>query len=187
MVGGTDQRDSYSWVVLELTRAGESKVEDGDLERLLRETLRVEASHPVFIPSMTYTNRGRRVTIHLMEGYVFVASGLRETEYLALESSCPYIRRVLTSRGPSGMRVLSVVPDSKIADMRMQLAQQVSSDITEGMRVIVTDGTYSRLDGDVIEVEKDGDSAHVRFVLRSLDLIARIPRVFLSPADEEES
>lgn len=183
MVGGSDQRDSRTWVVVELTRAGEVKVEEGTISALLREALGVDKAYPVFVPSTTYPSRGRDVTIHLIEGYVFVASGLPEITYLNLEGTCPYVRRVLSSRSPSGMRALNVIPDSSVQDMRRKLAQQVASDIKEGMKVTVTEGTYTHLDGEVMEV--DGDDAHVRFTLRSLDLIARVPRVFLSPSDEE--
>lgn len=184
MHGASDHRDSRSWVVIELTHAGEMQVEEGNLEPLLREFLGVDASHPIFIPSVSYTNRGRRTTIHLMEGYAFVLTGLPEPVYFALEGTCPYVRRILSSKSPNGMRVLSVIPDSSVQEMRQKLALQVSSDVKENMHVVVTDGPYNRLDGDVLEI--DGDSAHVRFVMRSLDLIARIPKVFLAPTKEED-
>lgn len=184
MVGGSDQRDNRTWVVIELTRAGEVKVEEGNISLLLREALGVDKQHPVFVPSTTYLSRGHNVTIHLMEGYVFVASGLPEISYLNLEGNCPYVRRVLSSRSPSGMRALNVIPESSVQDMRRKLSQQVSSDIKEGMQVTVVDGTYSHLEGKVVDV--DGENAHVRFTMRSLDLIARVPRVFLTPSDEEE-
>lgn len=182
MVGGSDQRDARNWVVLELTRLGEVKAEESLLEGLLREALKAGSDHPIFIPSASYQNAGRQVTVALMEGYAFVASGLPEMAYFGLES-IPYVRKVLSTRTPSGMRALSVIPEKRILEMRAQLAQQVSSDITEGMRVTVTDGVYNHLDGEVVQV--DGDSARVRFVLRSLDLIAPVPRVFLTPVKEE--
>lgn len=179
---GHDQRDSRSWVVLELTRAGEVKVEEGLLPTLLREALKVPPNYPIFVPSVVYENGGRRTTIHLMEGYAFVLAGLPEVSYIALESGL-YIKRVLTSRGPMGMRVLSVIPDSGVQEMRRQLAQQVASDIKEGMDVVVTDGVYCNLNGEVLGFT--GDDAHVRFVMRSLDLIAQVPKVLLSPIKEK--
>lgn len=184
MVGGADKRDARSWVVLELTRAGEARVEEGVLADLLREALGVGDEYPVFIPSVTYTSGGRRYSIHLMEGYAFVASGLPETSYFNLEG-CPYVRSVLTTRNPSGMLVLSVIPDASVQDMRKKLAQQVSSDLEEGMRVVIVDGVYTSLEGEVLEL--DGEDAHVRITLRSLDLVTRIPRVFLAPPKESDS
>jgi len=181
MSGAGDNRDNPSWVVLELTRAGEVKAEEGFLAGLLREILRVPQNHPVFVPSLTYVSAGHRISVHLMEGYAFMAAGLPETSYLGLEN-CPYVRHVLTTRSPHGMRTLSVIPDSKIADMRSQLAQQVASDVITGMHVTVTDGVFGALDGHVVLVV--GDDAHVRITLRSLDLIAKIPRVFLCPVKE---
>lgn len=184
MAGVTDQRDSRTWVVLELTRAGEVKVEEGVFPNLIRDALGVDSSYPVFVPSLSYMQGGRRTTVHLMEGYAFVASGLAEVAYLNLEGANPYVRKVLSSKSPSGMRVLSVIPDEAVQDMREQLAKHVSSDIVEGMRVMVTEGVYANLQGEVLVVgEAD---ASVRFVLRSLDIITTIPRVFLTPDDGED-
>lgn len=180
---GEDRRDHRSWVVLELTRAGEMKSEEGTISSLLRDALRVPADHPVFVPCATYVTGGHTVTVHLMEGYAFVASGLAEPTYYNLEQG-PYVRRVLTTRAPNGMRALKVLPDSEIQNLKRKLAEQVSSDIIEGMQVLVTEGTYGRLRGEVLDV--DDEDASVRFTLRSIDLIARIPRVFLTP-DAEES
>lgn len=182
MAGAPDQRDTRTWVVLELTRAGEAKVEEGTIETLLREALGIDRQHQVFIPSITYHAAGRQVTLHLMEGYAFVASGLSEAAYFDLESSCPYVKRVLSSRGPRGMRTLQVIPESSVQDMRSRLAQQIASDVQAGMQVVVTDGTYTKMEGRVIDLYED--HAHVEFVLRSIDIIARIPTVFLRPSEE---
>ena len=92
------------------------------------------------------------------------------------------MRKVLTQRMPNGMRTLNVLPEREIASMRRKLAEQVSSDITEGMHVRVTEGTYGNMDGEVLTV--DPEDADVRFTLRSIDLIARIPRVFLKPSGD---
>lgn len=181
MAGG-DQRDLRSWVVLELTRAGEQKVEEGNLAGLIRDCLKVPADWPVFIPSTTYVMGGRVITLHLMEGYGFVASGLPEVQYIGLEATA-YVRRVLTVKtGRNGMRTLSVVPESSILEMRARLAEQVSSDVAVGMHVMLTDGAYATLEGEVVTL--DGSNAHVRVQLRSLDLILKVPRVFLAPQEE---
>ena len=183
MPGGTDQRDSQTWVVVELTRAGEAKVEEGSLSGILRRALAVDESHPVFVPSLSYMSGNRRTTLHLMQGYVFVGSGLPEVQYYNLEGGCPYVKRILTSKSPSGMRVPSVIPDEGVQDMRRQLAEHVSSDVIPGMMVTVTEGTYAHMDGEILGVVDA--NAHVRFVLRSIDIITSIPKVFLTPKDEE--
>lgn len=177
-----DQRDNRSWVVLELTHAGEAKIEEDRLPSLIRGALKVGPTFPVFIPAVTYESGGRRSTIYLMEGYVFVMAGLAETAYIRLETQSPYVRKVLTSKSPSGMRVLSVIPDSAITEMKRQISQQVSSDLVEGMHVTVVDGVYCNLDGEVLGFH--GEDAHVRFVMRSLDLIAKVPKVLLLPIKE---
>jgi transcription antitermination factor NusG len=182
MAGSTDKRDSRTWVVFELTRLGEIKAEEGVLDGLLAEALDVERDQ-VFVPSTIYTHTGSRVAVHLMEGYAFAMSGLPDGAYLALEGTCPYVKKVLTVRNPSGGRTLSVIPDANVQEMRQQLGVQVSDDLVAGMEVTVTDGVYGNLEGEIVEV--DGEDAHVRFTLRSLDLITRIPRVILAPKGDE--
>jgi len=115
--------------------------------------------------------------VALMEGYIFVASGLSDHIYYGLERK-PYVSSVISSTsGPHKMRVLSTVPDLKIREMRRQLRQKVSSDIKAGEWVMVLDGRYRSLEGTVTGIEED--SAFVRIELRSLKLIATIPLVFL--------
>lgn len=184
MAGGQDHRDSRTWVVLELTHVGEAKLEEGTLPGLLREALSVEPDFPVFIPSVSYVSGHRRTTLHLMEGYAFVSAGLPEVRYIHLEGRCPYVKKVLTSKSPNGMRVLSVIPDASVLEMRNKLSQHVSSDLVEGMEVTVTEGVYANLTGAIVDVCKD--SASIRIVLRSIDIITNIPSMFLMPADELE-
>lgn len=181
MNGVADQRDGRTWVVIELTRAGEQLKEEGTLAAMLTDALGAPRDFPVFVPAIIYTRGGRRVVIHLMEGYVFVASGLMETAYFALERTCPYVRQVLATPGLSGLRALSVIPEQTVTEMRQKLRDQVATDIVVGMRIRITEGIYARLEGDVLDMEED--EAHVRILLRSLDLIVRVPKVLLDPLD----
>ena len=171
-----DRRDRTTWVALELTRHGEKLVEDGTLAAELRKLLDVEEEWPVFIPARVYEKKGKRVTVHLMEGYAFVSTGLDEVRYFRLEHS-KLVEQVMATRSTRGIRVLSVIPDTKVSDLRRQLNEEVASDIIPGMVVTVTDGTYSKLEGIVMDTE--GDHAVVRFELRSLEVISKIPKVFL--------
>ena len=172
-----DQRDAQTWIALELNRTGEQKIEDGTLDAALRIDLSVGSDFPVFVPATNYTKNNRTITLYLVEGYVFVGSGLPETTYFALERR-PYISRVIhTKPGPHKLRVLSVIPDTYIEEMRGQLRALVASDIEVGAEVRVTDGPYKALAGKVLDVE--GDQAIVEIHLRSLELILTIPRVFL--------
>lgn len=172
-----DRRDSTTWVALELTRNGEKLVEDGSLASEIRRALEVEEDWPVFIPARIYEKKGRSVTVHLMEGYAFVATGLDEVCYFRLEQT-KLVQQVLSERrGAQGIRVLSTISDSRVAELRRQLNEEVASDIVPGMPVLVTDGIYSKLEGTVLDVE--GDYAIVRFELRSLKVLSKVPKVFL--------
>jgi hypothetical protein len=171
-----DRRDGITWVALELTRAGERLVEEGQLANDLRYLLGVEDEWPVFIPARVYEKKGKKITIHLMEGYAFIATGLDEVVYFRLEQT-KYVEQVMATRGTRGIRVLSVIPDSKIVDLRKQLSLEIAADIVPGMTVRVLDGIYSKLEGIVLDTEDD--HAVIHFELRSLKVISKVPKAFL--------
>lgn len=171
-----DRRDERTWVIVELTPQGEKLVEEGNLAKELRKELGVEKDWPIFIPSRIYKKRGKQITIHLMEGYAFIATGLDEVIYFKLEQN-KLVEQVMTTSNPKGMRILSTIPDTKISDLRRKLNSEVASDFDPGTKVMVTEGLYQRLDGTVLETE--GDHVIVHFELRSLKVHAKIPKVFL--------
>ncbi len=173
-----DRRDGVTWVALELTRQGELKVEDGSLEGELRKVLEIDKNWPIFIPARVYARSGKKITVHLMEGYVFVASGLDEVVYFRMEQENKIITRVMTQRGPHGMRVLATIPDSQIQDLREHFRRVIASDIAIGMKVKVTDGKYRSLEGYVVDVIEDYAIVDID-ELRTLKAVAKIPRVFL--------
>lgn len=172
-----DHRDEPTWIAIELTRLGETKVEDGTLESAIRKDLGVDGNFPLFVPATGYTKNNRTITIHLMEGYVFVGSGLSETEYFNLEKK-PYIGQVMSTRPHAHkMRVLSVIEDNHIQEMRTKLRSLASADIEVDAEVRITEGPYKYLEGSVLGL--DADNAFVKIKLRSLEVIATIPRIFL--------
>ena len=147
------------------------------LARELRRGLDVEDEWPVFIPARIYEKKGRSVTVHLMEGYAFVATGLDEVRYFRLEQTKNVAQVLSERRGSQEIRVLSTISDSRVSELRRQLNEEVAADIVAGMSVLVTDGIYSKLEGVVLDVE--GDYAIVRFELRSLKVLSKVPKAFL--------
>jgi transcription antitermination factor NusG len=170
-------------VAIELTPLGEQKIEEGTLERSLRQDLDVELDFPVFIPAVNYMKGKKGVTIHLMEGYAFVAAGLPEVRYFALEQR-PYIEQIISIESPRKIRTISVIPDRNIRDLRRQLQERVASDIQVGEHVRITEGQYARLDGLVTAM--NGSDAYVFIKLRSLQVVATVPRIFLEALEDEE-
>tara|TARA_Y100000034_G_scaffold132696_1_gene196308 strand:+ start:923 stop:1438 length:516 start_codon:yes stop_codon:yes gene_type:complete len=166
-------------VVLELTRLGEQKAEEGCLPGLLQNALKVGADHQVFVPCVVYERDGARIVLNMMEGYVFIATGLAESSYMALEHECPYIRQVLSHRQQGGVAVLSTIPDSNLDEIRAGLRKMIAVEIETGMQVEVVDGPYAGLSGNVVQLE--GDNAHVYMEMRSLKAIRSIPRTVLRP------
>lgn len=172
-----DTRDETTWIAVELSRLGEQKVEEGTITSTLRSDLKVGDAFPVFVPTAIYRKHTRIITIHLMEGYVFVASGLPEGSYFALERLA-YVSSVMsTQSGPHRMRTLAVLPEVEIEALRTQLQEMLAAEVEVGSTVTVTEGKFRRMDGRVIGL--DGDNAFIRFDLRSWRRIASVPRVFL--------
>lgn len=171
-----DQRDAQTWVVLEITHQGEMKIEEGCLEQTLRRALDVPDTFPVFVPSCSYTTGTRTVTVHLMEGYAFVGAGLQDSKYYALERG-PYVHQVLATRSGYGMRTLNTLSNDKIAELKLQLKKHATVDISDKSYVKIVDGPYTNLSGHVLCVSNDHADVHI--VLRSLDLIIRLPKVCL--------
>lgn len=178
-----DLRDERSWVAIELTPLGETKAIEGTLEASLRRDLRLDDDHPIFVPIALYRRDGRVIPIHLMEGYVFVATGLDEVAYFALEKQ-PYVSQVMsTQQGRHKFRCLSVITNAQVEAMRKKLREMVTAEIPLRSKVAVLDGAYRGLDGTVVGFEDD--HAFVRITLRSLDLVATVPRVFLEEIEGE--
>jgi len=172
-----DKRDSLTWITIELSYLGETKVEEGTLESTLRNDLKVGSDFPVFLPAATYHKHEKAITIHLMEGYAFVGSGLPDTMYFGLEKK-QYVEQVMsTVSGPNRIRTLSTIPNSYIKNLRRQLQKLMASDIVTNSVVRVTEGTYRALEGKVMG--KRGDHAFVLIQLRSIEIIATIPLGFL--------
>lgn len=172
-----DRRDVPTWIAIELTYQGEARVEDATLEGALRQDLGVDSKFPIFVPAATYRKGARAITLYLMEGYVFVGSGLLDTAYFALEKKS-YIARVMSEyTGPHKLRVVSTISNDYIQDLRKQLRKIVCADVDIDSMVRVADGTFKALIGQVMCVRDD--YAQVLFRLRSLNLIASIPLAFL--------
>lgn len=177
-----DQRDACTWIALELNRLGETKIEEGTLATSIRHDLGVGPDFPVFIPAVTYLKSGKPTTMYLMEGYVFVASGLDETAYFALERR-PYVEAVMSSlAGPYKIRTLHTIPDAEVARLKKQLRELTGNDIRVNDWVKATEGSYMSLEGRVLEIV--GDNASVNIQLKSIKVIATIPRICLEVVEE---
>lgn len=171
-----DKRDEMTWATLELTKLGEQKAIEGRLEASLRTLLSVDPSFPVFVPYATYTKGGRTVSVRLIEGYAFVATGLSEVLYFRLERS-PLVARVFSS-SLNGMRVLHTLPNSEVEVMRNRLVESLGADLEVGARVRITGGNYRDLEGVIVDLYEK--RVAVQVVFRSLTVIVVVPRNLVS-------
>jgi transcription antitermination factor NusG len=176
-----DHRDDPTWVALELTYLGETKVEEGSFDSVLRRDLGVDHTFPIFIPAATYLKHNKPITVYLLEGYVFVGSGLAETSYFSLEKK-PYVSKVMSVMSGK-MRNLSTVADSYIKSLQKQLRKLIVSDVEVGSKAHIIDGLYKNLEGIVIGLYND--YAHIQIDLRSIKIIATVPMAFLDVSNEQ--
>jgi len=178
-----DQRDERSWVAIELARPGELYAIEGTLDQHLRRDLKVEEDHPIFVPVALFRREGRITPIHLMEGYAFVGSGLDDVVYFSLEQQI-YINQVMSTRsGKHKFRYLSVISNSQVEAMQLKLREMVSAEIPLASHVRILDGPYRGLEGGVLGLDDDNGFVHI--TLRSLDVVATIPRIFLEEVEGE--
>ena len=178
-----DNRDETTWATLELTKAGESKAIEGKLESSLRSLLGVDETWKVFVPYASYTKGGRTVSVRLIEGYAFVATGLAEVKYFALEKS-PLVSRVFSSSS-KGLRILHTLPNKEVDGMRARLTESMSSDLEMGARVRITGGNYRDLEGLIVDLYDRQVAVKVEF--RSLTSIVVIPRNLVTFATDPNS
>ena len=172
-----DPRDEITWLVLELTSLGESAMEEGNLEGVLRAVLGFPLGHPIFIPRTSYIYQGTSISFTALEGYVFVASGLSADLVQEIES-LPYIRKAL-SRGKGYHRTFSTVADSHVRDLRRSLNEMVGAELEEGMEVKVIDGPLLGIVGEIVGIYEDHVSVLVE--MRSIKAIQNFPSFFLHP------
>lgn len=162
------------WVVVELSHQGERKTAY-ELKTIVENE--ISDGTEVFIPSITYTRHDNNVTVCLMEGYFFVSGGLPSSIYFQLEN-LPYVRRVL-SRDEATGRYICYVGESTVTDLKEKLRAQAARDIEVGDDVLVTDGTYSELKGEVLDLFPDEGTATLRIKeLVSMDVIVKLPYQF---------
>jgi len=176
-----DQRDDLTWVVVELTDAGERLAEEGGLESHLRSVLDCPDDHPIFVPYTVIVRHKRRSVINVIEGYAFIATGLPDTTYFGLHNKSPNVKTVLSQNRPGVIRVLTPVPNKSVLDLQTRLRQMISREIEINSEVRVHDGLHRGLTGKVIDIH--GDDAFVLIKMRTIETIRVFPRYSLRPAD----
>lgn len=179
-----DNRDKIKWVAVELSYHGETKVDNGTIVKTLRKDLGVRSDFPIFVPATTYLKNGKPVTLHVMQGYVFVGTGLPSTKYFALENQ-PYVNRILSEEGSNNMRALSVVDDSHICSLKKKMRVKSTSGLCGDTYVDIIAGLYENMEGKILSVS--GDNATVHIKLRSIEVVTDLPKIFLEARIDQEA
>lgn len=163
------------WVIVELSHRGEKK-DPPELEELLRQEIGDDVE--IFVPAMTYTRNEETVTICLMEGYAFIAEGISTSRYFSLEES-PYVQRVM-ARNESDGRFVQYVPDTEVKQLRRQLNRKAFRDLSIEDEVLITEGSHSELEGEIVDLRPEENMASVRIDgLKSISSIVELPYAFL--------
>ena len=176
----SDVRDQKTWAIVELSALGEQKVENGTLEILIRQDLRLPDDVPIFIPARTYRRDSNVYTLYLLSGYIFIGSDAEDMVLYRLES-LPYVSQVISHKNKRGLKVLKTIPNSEIEKMRQELRSSIVQDFPVGNRVDVVDGLYRNFEGELLQVIENSAVVHLK--LRTLETLAKIPLVFLEVSD----
>ena len=167
-----------SWVVAELTNAGERLAKNGELCAYLKTVFKGEVE--IFIPYVSFTHLNRSSIINVMEGYFFVEYALEDYRYMSLIGT-RYVKSILHD-GTGGACALLTVPDQKVLDLKGRLSSMIASELQEGMWVKVTTGAFRGISGRIISF--NGDYAQIMIELRTLKAIRTVLRFSLTPEEE---
>lgn len=168
-----------SWVVAELTSAGERLARSGDLEGYLNSIFKGKAEY--FIPYATFTHLNKSSLINVMEGYFFVDYVLEDFRYLSLIGT-RYVKNILHDGTGRGATLLTV-RNEKVLELQTRLSSMIASELRVGMSVKVSKGALKGLAGDIVSF--DGDYAQIMIELRTLKAIRTVLRFTLTPTPEE--
>lgn len=168
------EKDGRTWVVVQLNEFGEVLAEKGELERKVR---RFVGNKEIFIPYSRIEFRGRVSKLSVIEGYIFIESGLPEEDYFALLEE-PYIEEILHTSSRRGIH-LNTIRDADVTILKENLQKLIVSDLELGMKVLVNSGVYKGVLGEVVGFTEDKTSAFVYIELRTLKAIRAIPTYIL--------
>tara|TARA_B100000900_G_scaffold347155_1_gene312223 strand:- start:83 stop:616 length:534 start_codon:yes stop_codon:yes gene_type:complete len=168
------EKDGKTWVVVQLNDFGEVLAERGELERKIKKII---PGKEIFIPYSRVEFKGRTSKLSVIEGYIFIESGLPETEYFALSDE-PYIEDVLHTASRRGMN-LNTIRDEDVEKLKDNLQKLIVADLELGMKVSVNSGVYKGVEGEVVGFSEDKKSAFVYIELRTLKAIRAIPTYIL--------
>jgi len=149
-------------MTLKLTRLGE-QTDEYVLTRTLMGIFgdSVEIFIPYNSPRTDYSKR-----ICVLEGYVFIRTNLEKFKVVALNKSY-YFERLNES--------FAYVDASHVLELKEKLQAMCEEHFSEGEYVLITDGPYEKLDGEILEVKDD--HVIVLVSVRSRIMIAPIPKV----------
>lgn len=162
------------WVVVELSHQGEKKTPQ-ELRSVIGQYIGEEVE--IFIPALTFKRRETHVTMYILEGYIFIASGLPTSKYFDIEDNVN-VACVLTNDEASG-RYLCYVENDVVEDLKEQLREQAAMTLKKGDKVRIKEGAYAELDGEILDI-LDDDRAMVHVTdLQSMEIIIELPFQFL--------
>ena len=148
------------WLVLKLTRLGEQSTENilnSELKRIFGKDI------DVFFPfKFPPTNYSKKITV--LEGYVFLKNCINYN--LDTLDSSYYFDALLHNS--------SYVEAEYVDKLKLKLKNLCECDFYEGEDVLITDGPYSNLSGNIISVDKKAVIVHI--AIRSRELRVSIPK-----------
>jgi len=180
-----DNRDKPTWVVVEINHLAEEKIYDERFLPIVRRALKVDEEYQIFTPWELVKNSRAIELVEVMEGYFFVQAGLAEHVYFNLER-LDFVEQVLCSPNSSSIRVVQVIDNNSVDELKHKLKKMLTCDLKVGERVFVSEGNLRNLEGEVLDI-LDEDQALIYFEFRSLKVATAMPKYFLKRLDKEGS
>lgn len=160
------------WLILELKEKAEG--EDPDL---IRSSIRRRIKDAeVFIPALVTKTGDETVIRYLVEGYAFIKRTRADDIYLKLRDST-YVETIVSTGSK-----FSTVGDKEIDHFRSQI-EGGKPEVAISDKVIVTAGVYESIEGTVQQGPSDDDTVQIFITLRSMQMLATVPRACLRRVD----
>ena len=160
------------WLALPLTYLGDScssLILENELKKIFKSPL-----VQYFIPRFTEKDQRHEKEIILFNGYIFL-KGMTPKELSRIGSGNSYFQSPLRMN-----EKLAGIQDKEIKTLKKKLDALRQHNLAIGSTVLIEEGIYKNLTGEVIELDDKDDSASILVILSSKEVLARVSQRFLT-------
>jgi transcription antitermination factor NusG len=155
------------WFIIEISEQGEG-ASYSELASNIKDLFGEDADF--FIPTYQEKMGSYLSAYSLFDGYVFVRDGDKIRERLVNLRDFKVFAKVLECRGHYEM-----LGSHEIGSLKRKLAKASRKKLCVGSSVKILEGMFSKMTGEVVEINKEGKVAMVRIKTLSREWLAPIP------------